>query len=202
MQKIDILMKYYDRWDDWRYEFEISMYHTFISPVKRIYRYIKRLIKWIPFLWNNEDWDSFYLLEVIRLKLEELEKAQRENKRHVGSDKRARKIREVLEHLKRYNNIEKYTYSVDSNEYMNNFKFVPYDIEKREIFKINFKLKFPFFYIDKIEKDEILTYQRKILNKKLAKKHDLIHKHQKELEDWHYKEFFFKLQKNLLFWWT
>ena len=35
MRRINIVMKYYDNWDDWKYDIEIWFYNTFIVPVKK-----------------------------------------------------------------------------------------------------------------------------------------------------------------------
>lgn len=179
MRRINIVMKYYNNWDDWRYDVEVWFYDTFIVPVKKIYRYSKRLIRWIPFLWNNENWDFNYLIDVIEFKLQELEEAQRTDDLHVGSDKRAREIRIVIEHIKRYKDIDKYTLDNDTDEFLNNT------------------------YWEEIENSEGRSYGRmKHRDENLHKKHMRIVEHQSVLEDWHFKEIFKKLSRKGRNWWT
>jgi len=172
MRRINVVMKYYDNWDDWKYDIEIWFYDTFIVPVKKVYRYSKRLIRWIPFLWNNENWDFHYLIDVLEFKLQELEEAQRTDDLHVGSEKRAREIRIVLEHIKRYKDIDKYTLDNDTDEFLNNF------------------------YNEEIKEGEYKgCFHHKHRDEKLYKKHMRVIQHQDQLEDWHFKEIFKKLSR-------
>lgn len=45
----------------------------------RIFKKIKRIIDYIPILWNNEDWDYEHLLELIEFKLRRMKKCIRQN---------------------------------------------------------------------------------------------------------------------------
>ena len=40
--------------------------------LRKFGRFIKRLWRWIPVLWKQEDWDYDYLYEIMRIKMEEL----------------------------------------------------------------------------------------------------------------------------------
>lgn len=40
--------------------------------IKQFFRNIIRIIKWVPRLWNNEDWDHNYALYVFRFKLSDI----------------------------------------------------------------------------------------------------------------------------------
>lgn len=47
-------------------------YYKITYPFRNVYRNIKRIISWIPVLWNNYDWDYSYFLDVMRFKLEKM----------------------------------------------------------------------------------------------------------------------------------
>ena len=38
----------------------------------RFFRKIKHIIKWLPILWDDADWDHYYLLKILRFKLAEM----------------------------------------------------------------------------------------------------------------------------------
>jgi hypothetical protein len=46
------------------WEFEGRYYH------KDFVRGIKNLFRWLPTIWKDRDWDSYYIYEIIRVKLE------------------------------------------------------------------------------------------------------------------------------------
>ena len=43
------------------------------------YRRIKRFIIWFPIIWKDEDWDSAYLLEIIRFKISRMRREIEKN---------------------------------------------------------------------------------------------------------------------------
>lgn len=65
------------------------------------YRRFKRFIAWFPILWKDEDWDSVYLLEIMRFKISRIRKEIEKNKHHVGYEKRVREMKIVEELLAR-----------------------------------------------------------------------------------------------------
>ena len=84
--------------------------------MRKIFRFIKRLIRWLPTIWNNEDWDYEYLYDLIELKLKEFLKAQEEDTWHVETEtkRRAKQIRICLARLDRFRNwTEYYEYPMD-----------------------------------------------------------------------------------------
>ena len=75
---------------------------------KKIYRFIKRLYRWLPVLWKQEDWDYAYLYDVMQIKMEELLKCLKEDNLHLNSKKRARELAICLEYFKRMREPEDY----------------------------------------------------------------------------------------------
>lgn len=45
-----------------------------IWKIKRIFKKIKNIIRWIPVIWNDEDWDFSHLLDILHFKLENMQK--------------------------------------------------------------------------------------------------------------------------------
>ena len=76
--------------------------------LRKFGRFIKRLYRWFPVLWRQEDWDYDYLYEVMRIKMEELLKCLKEDNIHIGADRRARQLSICLEYFKRMRNPEDY----------------------------------------------------------------------------------------------
>lgn len=70
--------------------------------LRKFGRFIKRLFRWIPVLWKQEDWDYAYIYPLLEMKLQELRKCLREDDMHVNSDKYAMQISICLEYLDRY----------------------------------------------------------------------------------------------------
>lgn len=181
------------RWGEFRY------------LVRKIFRFPIRVWKWREIIFHDENWDFQYLINVMEFKLKDMEKALREDPHHVDSDKRAREIRIVLEHLNRYRDIGKYTIDTDTDEYLNNFEWKPCDVKKYQVeVKVPvFTKSFPFIKIEtKMEdREQVLTYTHDEKDKKLAKKHFRIHEHQRQLEEFHIKEFWRKIQRKYQGWW-
>lgn len=42
--------------------------------IKRYFRKFKNFIKWIPIVWNDEQWEESYLFKIIKFKFELMEK--------------------------------------------------------------------------------------------------------------------------------
>ena len=66
--------------------------------VRNVYRNVRRLCSWIPIIWNDRDWDSYYLLIIIRHKLQSVH----ESSKHwnwVGSEKATEQLQQCLDDL-------------------------------------------------------------------------------------------------------
>lgn len=69
--------------------------------MRKLYRFLNRLFSIIPILWNNEDWDSDYALELFKWKLERIEKLIRTNDSFVGAQQKAKIMRICIELIDR-----------------------------------------------------------------------------------------------------
>lgn len=140
--------------------------------IRRIVRFPKRIYEWRSILFNHEYWSDSSIIDLLQFSLEKLKKENKYDTIYVNSDKRAREIFIVLEHIKRYKDIDKYTLDNDTDEYLNNS------------------------YMEEITEGEHKGYfMMKYRDEKLHKKHSRVVLHQRDLEQWHYNEIWRRMKK-------
>lgn len=66
------------------------------NEIKNLPYNIKNIIRWIPVLWNNFDWDSEYLLDIMRFKLSRMEKYFRNDAIIADNEEIAKKISSAI----------------------------------------------------------------------------------------------------------
>ena len=76
--------------------------------IRKIGRFIKRIVKWLPILWKQEDWDYEYLYDLMEVKMKELQECLRQDDIHLHSDKYVRQINICLAYLDRFRNWDNY----------------------------------------------------------------------------------------------
>jgi hypothetical protein len=64
--------------------------------IKIFIRNIKRVIHWLPIIWNDRDWDYYHVYEILKQKLICTEKHIRENGLHVYHKVDADEIKEAI----------------------------------------------------------------------------------------------------------
>ena len=143
--------------------------------IYKFFRFIKRLFLWIPTIWRIENWDYEYFLDLVVLQLKQMEIALRTDTHSLNASSRARQIRIVLEHIKRYKNIDDYAEHVSYQEYLDNEYWVPAGDNCVQL----------------CYKDEALE-----------RKHFLIEKRLGGLESWHLHESFRLINKYIQSWWV
>lgn len=93
---------------------DLLFYNPFSIFLQHLFRFIKRLPKWIKVAWNNEDWYYTYLYDLIELKLKDFLKAQEQDTWHLGTERRIKEIKITLARLDRYRNwTDYYDYPLD-----------------------------------------------------------------------------------------
>jgi hypothetical protein len=60
--------------------------------VRTWYRKIKNIIRWIPVLWKDGDWDYYYTFEILKTKLQFQSRYFREYGYHESSERDAEKM--------------------------------------------------------------------------------------------------------------
>ena len=84
--------------------------------VRRIGRFTLRIIRWIPVLWKQEEWDSEYIYDILKLKMLELKEEISKDKWHEKSaiETELKQINICLARLDRYLNwIDYCDYPID-----------------------------------------------------------------------------------------
>jgi hypothetical protein len=86
------------------------LYNDLSCFIKHIFRFLKRLPKYIKLCWINESWDYEGLYNFIDMFLQELYQAQLEDTWHVPREtkRRALQIKCTLAHLDRFRNWPNY----------------------------------------------------------------------------------------------
>ena len=53
---------------------EIMCFNSVSCFLRRLGRFILREVRWIPVLWNQEDWDFEYMYDLLEMKMKEIRK--------------------------------------------------------------------------------------------------------------------------------
>ncbi len=56
------------------------------------YRRVKHIIRWIPVLWKDRDWDYYYIFEILKTKLKFQSEHFRKHGYHVSSERDAERM--------------------------------------------------------------------------------------------------------------
>ena len=85
---------------------DLFLHNRLSIAIRKFIRFIKRLCRWLPILWKQEEWDFGYTYDIIKLKLQELRKNISEDTWHTSEcvQEALRQIDSVLDHLDKYRN--------------------------------------------------------------------------------------------------
>jgi hypothetical protein len=147
----------------WR--FEARYYHKdFIKGVKNLW-------KWFPTIWKDRDWDSFFIYEILRVKIENQAKYIGDRNLHTEAKRDAERMLLVSRLIKLQQDD---TYGMEYMDYhKSKFEFVPTDETKEyytmedELISENFDeyfKKYPIQY-KKVLSGEINRFNRPIEEK-------------------------------------
>ena len=91
---------------------EILLYNSFSIFLRRIGRFIKRIVRWLPVLWNQEEWDYIYIYALLIMKMKELRKDMSKDYWHdqKSVQKNIKQIDICLKRLDRFLNWTDYYY--------------------------------------------------------------------------------------------
>jgi hypothetical protein len=68
-----------------------------IYRVKIIIRRVRNVLRWLPIIWKDTDWDYYFIYEILKQKLKHTEKHIRENGFHVYHKTDADEIKKAIE---------------------------------------------------------------------------------------------------------
>lgn len=60
--------------------------------LRRLIRKLRNLIRWLPVIWNDENWDHYYIFEILKKKLIFMSEDIRMNGHHVSAEYDANKM--------------------------------------------------------------------------------------------------------------
>lgn len=85
---------------------EIVWYNQPCIFLRRVGRFILRLMRWIPILWNQEEWDFGYTYDILKHKIKEIRKCVSEDTWHTEEcvKEELEQIDSVLTHLDKFRN--------------------------------------------------------------------------------------------------
>ena len=74
--------------------------------IRKFNRFILRLIRWIPVLWKQEEWDFGYTYDILKHKIQEVRKCVAEDDWHTRDcvEEELKQIDSVLLHLDKFRN--------------------------------------------------------------------------------------------------
>ena len=160
--------------------------------IKQFFRRIYNLYRWFPIIWKDQDWDDYYIFEILKFKLENQAKYIGYHNRHVSAKRDAqimmlcvRLIEKVQDEwygceYQKYHDVE--LKFVESKEYPDSYKVET--IEKSERYNDYFK-KYPRIYKQVTGKD----------------KHEIAFRVARINEERAHKLLFKILEQNIRRWW-
>lgn len=84
---------------DWKYirfdlwcSFLDTFWYSWADPIRGFFRSVRRVIDYIPVVWNSYDWDHSYLLKLMQYKLKRMRKHHEKHHRHVGVEKTIKQL--------------------------------------------------------------------------------------------------------------
>lgn len=92
------------------YILEAIWYNSFSCFLRKVGRFILRLFRWLPVLWNQEEWDYEYIYDLLEMKMKELRKDMSKDTWHEqkGVQKRIKQIGICLKRLDMWRNWPEY----------------------------------------------------------------------------------------------
>ncbi len=81
---IDYLYSLRKEWPNWIDKWIFGVYFNITTNIRVFFLFIKRLIKWIPVLWRDRDWDGYHIYSILEFKLLNARKHLVSSNRHTG----------------------------------------------------------------------------------------------------------------------
>lgn len=105
----------------WDWIVEAVCYNEVAVKLRKFGRFVARVFRWIPVLWNQEEWDYEYIYDLIEMKMKELRKGMSEDIWHdqKGVQRGIKQIDVCLARLDRWRNwTEYYDYPMEDIYYV------------------------------------------------------------------------------------
>ena len=96
--------------------------------IRQFFRRFKNLLRWLPIIWKDEDWDHTYIYNILKFKLQNQADYLEERNHFVGVEREVEKMRtciKLLERLKEDYYGDLYHKKSDEKYGKTNFRFEP-----------------------------------------------------------------------------
>lgn len=107
--------------------------------IKRIIRRTKNLLRWLPVIWQDENWDHYYIFEILKHKLTVMSEHIRKNGNHVSAEYDANRMMLCVRLIEKVQN-EEYMDGLIVDEHLTKEKVLAaqnkHDKAKRILFKL------------------------------------------------------------------
>lgn len=112
--------------------------------LRSIYRSIRNLIRWLPIIWKDRDWDSHYIYEILKVKLQNQAKYIGNQDRHTGSKRDAQIMITCARLIEK---VQDEYYHMEHTEYTNDvYHFVPRGEDNYEMVSANVSQTYNDYY--------------------------------------------------------
>ncbi len=107
------------------YKIQLFLKYDLKYYPSRILRGVKNLIEWFPIIWEDRDYDSQYLMDLIKFKIQKMSKLQGSTNSHVSTQRNVEIMNTVV---KLIDKVQEETYRHEYYDYFDStFKFVKVD---------------------------------------------------------------------------
>lgn len=155
----------------WLEEYFFNPYFDFKNRIKYFFVFLVKLVKWIPVLWKDRDYDDFFIFEILKVKILQQRNYLVKSNRHTNISQDNFWMTICLNLIER---IQKSFYEIEYFDYFEEeIKFVEYDNkEESGLYTMESEIKkdelLRYINMYPIDRRKTLNYCIKYLNKDLS----------------------------------
>ena len=107
--------------------------------IKRLIRKTKNVLRWLPIIWRDENWDYYHIYELLKWKLKFMSNAIRENGNHVSAKYDADRMMLAVRLIEKVQN-EDYLMEMINDDDLTKEKIITAERKHNKAKRILFKL--------------------------------------------------------------
>ena len=107
--------------------------------IKRMIRKIKNVLRWLPIIWRDENWDYYHIYEILKWKLKFMSNAIRENGNHTMAEYDANRMMLAVRLIDKIQN-EDYLTEMINDDDLTREKIIAAERKHNKAKRILFKL--------------------------------------------------------------
>jgi hypothetical protein len=142
-------------------------------PLSRFLKRVKRLLEFIPIIWNSYDWDHSYATGLFSYQLQRMVKYLEKNQSHVGWEHDVSRMKTAIELIKRvdedYYSLQYYDL-IEQKYGKHRIDFIPIDNSDTLELSLRFEKEYTDQELADIEKEERFLMKESILKQEKAKR--------------------------------